>query len=104
MARQQGPITIQVVCDETPDRLTPDWVIPAGTAAGPQSKTYENIPAGAVCTVTEMVNGTNSSVQVTVHGSGASNHSPDGILGDCRPDRRLQPPAGLPPRPEVDHG
>ena len=77
-AGKQGPITIHVVCDETPDSLTPDWVIPAGTTAGTVAQTYENIPAGAVCTVTEIVNGTNSSVQVTVDGSGAATTVPTG--------------------------
>ena len=77
-AGRQGPITIHVVCDETLDSLTPDWVIPAGTPPGPLSRTYENIPAGAVCTVTELVNGTNASVRVQVTGSGASTKVPTG--------------------------
>jgi TQXA domain-containing protein len=71
-AGKQGPVTIHVVCDETPDKLTPDWVIPAGSPAGTLSKTYENIPAGAVCTVTEIANGTNSSVTVQTSGSPAT--------------------------------
>jgi TQXA domain-containing protein len=92
-AGQQGPVTIHVVCDETPDSLTPDWIIPAGKPAGTLEHVYSNIPAGAVCTVTEMVNGTNSSVTVQTTGSGATTTVPTGssATAELTDDYRLLP-------------
>ncbi|MGX7678741.1 DUF5979 domain-containing protein [Jatrophihabitans sp. DSM 45814] len=66
-AGSQGEITIHAVCDGT--ALTPDIVIDAATAAGKTSHTYEDVPAGAACTVTETVDGSTSTVAVSVAGS-----------------------------------
>ena len=52
-AGEQGAITIGVDCDGLP---LPEFTIPAG-ATGPQSHTYDNIPAGLTCTVTETADG-----------------------------------------------
>jgi Domain of unknown function (DUF5979)/Thioester domain len=69
-AGQQGRIRIHVVCDGTPDTLTPDWVIPAGASGQLTPHTYGNIPSGAICTVSELVDGSTSSVSVKVSGNG----------------------------------
>jgi TQXA domain-containing protein len=63
----QGQITISVTCDGT---ALPDFVIPAGTAAGTVSNTYTGIPAGSVCTVTETQDGSSDTVAVATVGSG----------------------------------
>ena len=63
----QGPITIHVVCNGT--ALTPDFVIPAGTPAGTVTHSFDGIPAGAVCTVSETADGATSTVTVTVTGN-----------------------------------
>jgi len=76
-AGKQGEIRIRVVCDETPDTQTPDFVIPAGMK-GPISRLYENIPAGAICTVSELFDGSTSSVSVQVTGSGRQVTVPSG--------------------------
>ena len=65
-AGHQGPVTIHVVCDGT--ALTPDFVIPAGTPPGTVTHSFDNIPAGSVCTVTETSDGATSTVTVTVTG------------------------------------
>jgi hypothetical protein len=44
-------VTIEVVCGDT--TLSPTFVIPAGTAAGPVSQTYADIPGGVTCNVQE---------------------------------------------------
>jgi Domain of unknown function (DUF5979)/Thioester domain len=49
----QGPVTISVSCTNVPATDTPDFVIPAGTAAGTLSKTYLNLPEGSTCTIDE---------------------------------------------------
>ena len=59
-AGSQAAVTIHAVCDGT--ALTPDFVIHAGTAAGTTSHTYDDVPAGATCTVTETVDGSSSTV------------------------------------------
>ena len=66
-AGQQSTVTIHTECDGEP--LTPDFVIPAGTPAGVVSHIYSPVAAGAVCTVTETVDGHTSTVSVTVEGS-----------------------------------
>ena len=66
-AGQQGQVMISVTCDGTPQ---PDFVIPAGTAAGTVSQTYSNLPAGSQCTVTETQDGSSSTVSVAVTGDG----------------------------------
>jgi hypothetical protein len=67
-AGSQDAVTIHVVCDGTP--LTPDFTIPAGTAAGATSLTYNDIPADSTCTVTETSDGSSSTVTVTTDGDG----------------------------------
>ena len=66
-AGQQSTVTIHTECDGV--ALTPDFVIPAGTPAGVVSHIYSPVAAGAVCTVTETVDGHTSTVSVTVEGS-----------------------------------
>ena len=66
-AGHQGPITIHVVCNGTP--LTPDWVIPGGTPAGTLTHSFDNLPAGTVCSVSETADGATSTVTVTVTGN-----------------------------------
>ncbi|MBV9192973.1 MAG: thioester domain-containing protein [Solirubrobacterales bacterium] len=65
-AGHQGPITIHVVCDGT--ALSPDFVIAAHTPAGTVSHSFDDIPAGSVCTVTETTDGATATVIVTVSG------------------------------------
>ena len=67
-AGTQGEVTIHTVCDGVAQ--SPDLVIPANSPAGSYSQTYHGIPAGAVCTVTEISDGHTSMVTVTVIGSG----------------------------------
>jgi Domain of unknown function (DUF5979)/Thioester domain len=66
-AGKQGQITIHSTCNGA--ALTPDFIIPALAPAGVVSFTYSPIPAGAVCTVTETVDGSSSTVSAVVHGS-----------------------------------
>ena len=73
-AGQQGEITIHSECDGT--ALTPDFVIPAGTPAGDQTRQYDNIRVPATCTVTETVDGHTSTVSVDVDGSGQTRVRP----------------------------
>ncbi len=66
-AGQQGPVNVEVVCGGT--ALTPDLVVPPGTAAGTTSHTYDDVPGGSTCQVSEMVNGATNAVSVTTVGS-----------------------------------
>jgi len=75
-AGSQGRIVIHVVCNGT--ALSPDFVIAAGSPAGTDSTTYDSIPAGSMCTVTETSDGSSSSVTVTVKGSGQQVQIPSG--------------------------
>ncbi len=77
-AGQQGAITIHTVCDGK--ALTPDFVIPAGTATGDYTKQYDQIAAGATCTVTETADGHTSAVSVVVVGSGQKVSVPAGDI------------------------
>ena len=58
--------------------LSPDFVIPAGTPAGDTSQTYEPIPAGSVCTVTETSDGSVVGTDVVVIGAGQEATIPSG--------------------------
>ncbi len=59
--------------------LTPDFIIPAGTAAGDKlSEPYNNIPAGTVCTVTETSDGSVVGTDVVVTGAGQEATIPSG--------------------------
>ena len=65
-AGAQGEIRITVTCNEA---ALPDFAIPAGTT-GTVTRTYDDIPTPATCTVTETVDGANAAVTVvTVNGS-----------------------------------
>jgi len=66
-AGSQDAVTIHAECDGT--ALTPDFVIDAGTAAGATSHSYDDVPSGATCTVTETVDGSSSTVRVVTVGS-----------------------------------
>ena len=67
LAGRQGPVTIQVACNGT--AVSPDFVIAARTRAGRVSHSFDGIPAGAVCTVTETADGTTADVRVQVIGN-----------------------------------
>jgi hypothetical protein len=66
-AGQQGAVTISVACNAGPAQ--PDFVIPAGTAAGTVSASYTGILAGAVCNITETANGATATITVVTQGS-----------------------------------
>ena len=69
-AGKQGAITINVRCGGDPGVLVGDpFDIPAGST-GTTSKTYDHIPVGTKCTVTEIHDGRTSTVTVDVDGSG----------------------------------
>jgi hypothetical protein len=68
LAGHQGPVTIHVVCDGT--ALKPDLVIASRTRAGSVSRSFDGIPAGSVCTVTETADGATATVATTVSGNG----------------------------------
>ncbi len=74
-AGQQGEIVIHVACEGT---VLPDFTIPANTPAGTVSHTYDNLPAGAKCTVIETVDGHTSTVNVRKGGSGITVTIPSG--------------------------
>ncbi|HYB26198.1 MAG TPA: thioester domain-containing protein [Solirubrobacteraceae bacterium] len=75
-AGEQGLVTIQVVCGGI--TLSPEFTIPADTPAGSPSQSYDDIPAGSMCTVTEMQDGATSTVAVTVSGNGQTVTVPAG--------------------------
>jgi Domain of unknown function (DUF5979) len=79
-AGQQGPVTVHVVCDGT--ALSPDFVIPAATPAGMVFHSFDDIPAGSVCTVTETTDGSTSTVMVTVMGDNQQATVPAGGVVD----------------------
>jgi hypothetical protein len=68
LAGQQGPVTIHVVCDGR--ALSPDFVIGSRTRAGSVSHSFDGIPAGSVCIVTETADGATATVTATVSGNG----------------------------------
>jgi hypothetical protein len=74
-AGQQGDIVIDVTCEGT---ALPSFTIPAGTPAGTVSHTYDNLPAGANCTVIETVDGRSATVNVARSGSGITVTIPAG--------------------------
>ena len=67
-AGHQGPVTIHVACNGT--ALSPDFTIASGTPAGSVSHSFDDIPAGSVCTVTETADGATATVTATVAGNG----------------------------------
>ena len=66
-AGHQGPVTIHVVCDGI--ALSPDFVVAAATPAGNVSRSFDDIPAGSVCTVTETADGATATFAATVSGN-----------------------------------
>ncbi len=76
LAGHQGPVTIHVVCNGT--AMSPDFVIAAGTRAGTVSHSFDGIPAGSTCTVTESSDGATATVMATVSGNGQSVTVPAG--------------------------
>ena len=66
-AGQQGEVTISVICAGV---ALPDFVIPAGAAAGTVSQTYDDIPGETSCTINEAADGRTLTVAVTTVGSG----------------------------------
>ena len=75
-AGSQGPVVIHVACTDGKDRS--DFVIDAGTHAGTTSKTYHDIPAGTMCTVTETSDGSTTATDVDVTGDGKQVTIPSG--------------------------
>ena len=67
-AGTQGSIAILVDCGQSTSQFA--ILIPANTPAGAISRSFNNIPAGSTCTVTELSNGASSAVPVTTTGSG----------------------------------
>ena len=68
-AGQQGEVSIGVSCVLNRGAATLDpFVISAGQSAGIVSHTYEAIPAGSTCTVSETEDGSTSTVSVTTVG------------------------------------
>jgi TQXA domain-containing protein len=67
LAGDQGPVTIQAVCNGT--SLSPVTVA-GGTKASSVSQSFNDIPGGSVCTVTETADGSTDTVTATVSGSG----------------------------------
>ena len=86
-AGSQGEVVIHTVCDG--EALTPDFVIPAGTPAGDKSQTYEHIPAGSLCTVTETSDGSVVGTDVVVIGAGQEATIPSGDSRDGAHHRYL---------------
>jgi Domain of unknown function (DUF5979)/Thioester domain len=76
-AGHQGPVTIGVVCDGV---AQPDFVIGAGTGAGTVTHSFDDIPAGSVCTVTETTDGSTATVIVDITGNGQSVTIPAGTV------------------------
>jgi TQXA domain-containing protein len=78
LAGHQGRVTIQVVCNGS--IVAPDFVIPAGTPAGTVSQSFDNLPAGSVCTVTETADGETNEVTATVSGDDQTVTVPAGMV------------------------
>jgi hypothetical protein len=77
LAGHQGPVTIHVVCNGT--ALSPDFVIAAGTR-GTVTHSFDDIPAGSVCTVNETADGASATVTATVSGDGQKVTVPAGTV------------------------
>ena len=77
LAGHQDPVTIQAVCNGT---VLPAFVIPAGTPAGTVSHSYDGIPAGSVCSVTETADGATNTITAKVSGNGQSVTVPAGTV------------------------
>ena len=60
-AGAQSEIRVGIMCDSGLDET---FTIPAGAAAGDYTQTYEPIPAGSECVITERESGSNAQVEV----------------------------------------
>ena len=100
LAGRQGPVTIHVACNGT--ALSPDFVIAARTRAGRVSHSFDGIPAGSVCTVTETADGTTDDVRVQVIGNRRTVTVPGGQGGAGEPDQRV-PGHARHPESDQDH-
>jgi Domain of unknown function (DUF5979)/Thioester domain len=70
-AGSQDTIVIDVSCTlNGATSFTGTFTITAHSPAGTYSRTFDSIPAGSACTVTEPTNGINSTVTVTTTGDG----------------------------------
>ena len=102
LAGRQGPVAIHVVCNGT--AILPDFVIAPRTPPGSVSRSFDGIPAGSVCTVTETANGATSTVATAVSASVQSVTVPAGKvvpvdLIDVYQRRPALVPEVLPPGP-----
>lgn len=68
LAGQQGQVAIGVVCDGV--ALSPGFLIAAGTPAGSVSHSFDGIPAGSACTVSETEDGATATTAAEVSGNG----------------------------------
>jgi hypothetical protein len=75
-AGSQGRVVIRVACDDGVRRLP--FIIRAGARKGTRSRTYRDMPAGTVCTVTETSNGSVVGTKVVVIGGGSATVPSDG--------------------------
>ena len=96
VAGHQGPVTIHVVCDGI--GLSPDFVVAAGTPAGNVTKSFDGIPAGSVCTVTETADGATATVTATVSGNNQTVTVPAGKVVSVNLMDVYQQTPGLAPR------
>ena len=101
-AGSQGPVVLHVACTDGIDR--PDFVIDAGADAGTTSKTYDDIPAGVMCTVTETSTGSVVGTSVVVTGAGETVAIPSGKstavdITDTYEPVSLPLPGGIVPLP-----
>ena len=90
-AGSQGDITIDVTCDSA---TLPDWTIPAGTGATTLTNTYQDIPAGSSCTVTETSNGATTTVTATVAGANQTVTVPAGTVASLSITDTFSPAPG----------
>ena len=87
-AGQQGPVSIQVVCDGT--TLTPEFTLPAGAPAGTTSRTYDGIPAGSTLhSEASSPTGGQRSIAVTTVGADPARHRAGGQNGRSRHHEHL---------------
>jgi Domain of unknown function (DUF5979)/Thioester domain len=94
-AGSQGPVTIHAVCNGV--ALSPDFVIAAGAGAGSRSTSFDGIPAGSVCTVTESADGGTATVTATVSGDGQTVTVPAGTVASVTlVDAYEKTPSGAP--------
>ena len=67
-AGHKGPVAIHVACNGT--AVSPNFVVASRARRGRVSHSFDGIPAGSVCTVTETADGATATVMATVAGNG----------------------------------